>query len=179
MKVLDVYAQNIELNKVQVYIQFEGYQEALRLAQKLNDLKDSEIDIEAKKHREKRSLNANAMLWACIGELAKALDTDKDSVYLKMLKRYGKYTYICVPPQAVEQVKQQWKECEYIGDITINGRPASQMLCYFGSSTYNTQEFAKLLDGVIGEMHEMGLETPSEKEEQAMLDKWAKEVESG
>lgn len=178
MKILDVYAEGVELDKVQIYMQLEGMQEALRFGQKLNDLKGEEVDIDAKKHRERRSLNANAMLWSCIGTLAKTLDSDKDSVYYEMLKKYGKFTYVCIPPGAKESLKAQWKECEYIGDITIKGKPASQFLCYFGSSTYNSQEFAKLLDGVISEMHEMGLETPSEKEERAMLDKWAKEVES-
>lgn len=176
MRVIDVYAENVELDQVQVYLKFEGYKGALSFAQSLNDLKGKEVDIKVTKHREKRSLNANAMLWACISDIAKTLDTDKDSVYFKMLKRYGKYTYVCVPPQAVEALKQQWRECEYLGDITIKGRPASQLLCYFGSSTYNTQEFAKLLDGVISEMHEIGLQTPAEEERDRALKQWAKEV---
>lgn len=179
MKVLDIYAENVELNQVQVYIKFEGYKDALKIAQKLNDFKGEEIDIYIEKHREKRSKNANAMLWACIGDIAKHLDTDKDSIYYRMLKRYGKYTYVLIPPEAKDSLKAQWGECEYLGDITHNGRPASQFLCFFGSSTYNTQEFAKLLDGTISEMHEMGLETPSEQEKNLMLEQWAKEVKSG
>jgi hypothetical protein len=39
-------------------------------------------------HREKRSKDANALLWACLGELAGALRSDKWTVYLQMLKRY-------------------------------------------------------------------------------------------
>jgi hypothetical protein len=38
------------------------------------------------------------------------------------------------------------------------------MLCYFGSSTYNSKEFSILLDGVISEMKEMGLDTPTDRE---------------
>lgn len=115
-------------------------------------------------HKEKRSRDANALLWACLGELAGALKSDKWSVYLQMLKRYGQYTYICVKPKVVEAVKKQWRECEEIGHVNINGQDSVQMLCYFGSSTYNSKEFSTLLDGVISEMKEMGLETPADRE---------------
>lgn len=111
-------------------------------------------------HREKRSKDANALLWACLGELAGALRSDKWAVYLQMLKRYGTFTYICVKPKAVEAVKKQWRECEEIGTINIDGEEAVQMLCYFGSSTMNSKEFSILLDGVISEMKEMGLDVP-------------------
>ena len=125
---------------------------------------DREKEFDVTPHREKRSRNANALLWACLGELASALKTDKWEVYLQMLKRYGQYTYICVRPMAVKAVKKQWRECEEIGHVNINGQDSVQMLCYFGSSTYNSKEFSILLDGVVSEMKEMGLETPADRE---------------
>lgn len=111
-------------------------------------------------HNVKRTLNQNALLWEMLGQLAKALRSDKWTVYLQMLKRYGTYTYICVKPKAVEAVKRQWRECEEIGRVDINGQESVQMLCYFGSSTMDTHDFSVLLDGVKSEMKEMGLPTP-------------------
>ena len=134
--------------------------------------KDKELNIDIKQYREGRSKDANALLWACIGEIAVALRTDKWSVYLLMLKRYGQYTYICVPPQAVDMVKRQWREVEEIGDIKINGRDAVQLLCYYGSSTYDTKQFSALLDGVISEMQVIGLETPTSEEMRHCLEEW-------
>jgi hypothetical protein len=135
---------------------------------------DSDRLFDLSEHKQKRSLNANAMLWSCLGEIANALNTDKWKIYLQMLKRYGKYTYICVKPSVVESVKKQWRECEVLGDIEINGQRAIQMLCYFGSSTYDTKEFSVLLDGVISEMEEMGLATPKSEEVERMLIQWEK-----
>ena len=129
-----------------------------------DSLQNVTLDIKATKHRKHRSLNANALLWSCLGKIAAVLRTDKWSVYLQMLKRYGEYTYICVKPQAVEMLKRQWRECEELGPILVNGTPAMQMLCYYGSSTYDTKQFSILLDGVISEMKEMNIETPSEEE---------------
>lgn len=130
------------------------------------------LSIEAKKYREKRSLDANALLWLCLGRIADFLRADKWDIYLQMLKRYGKFTYICVKPNVVDAVKQQWRECEVIGDVDINGQKAVQMLCYFGSSTYDTKEFSSLLDGVISEMKEMGIETPTSEEMRRAIALW-------
>ena len=57
---------------------------------------EQNLDISLKKHREKRSLNANALLWKCLGDIAVVLRSDKWAVYLEMLKRYGLFTYVCV-----------------------------------------------------------------------------------
>lgn len=130
-------------------------------------------------HKEKRSVNANALLWRCLVEIASELRTDKWDVYLEMLKRYGTYTYICVKPKAVEAVKKQWRECEVIGDIKINGDDAVQMLCYYGSSTMNTKEFSVLLDGVISEMEGLGLETPADRDIQRAIEQRNKEAKNG
>ena len=134
---------------------------------------DREKLFDISEHKEKRSLSANGLLWSCLGEIAAALRTDKWDVYLQMLKRYGTYTYICVKPKFVDAVKKQWRECEELGHININGQDSVQMLCYFGSSTMTNKEFSVLLDGVISEMKELGLLTPSEKE----LDRALKEME--
>lgn len=143
----------------------------------IDAIKDCEkLSIEAKKYRAKRSLDANGLLWHCLGEIASAMKppVDKWDVYLQMLRSYGKYTYICVKPNVVDAMKAQWRECEVVGKIDINGKEAVQMLCYFGSSTYDTKEFSVLLDGVISEMAEMGLQTPTSQEMQRALEAWEK-----
>lgn len=132
------------------------------------------LQIKAEKHRERRSLDANALLWKCLGDIASELRTDKWEVYLQMLKRYGKYTYICVKPSVVDAMKTQWRESEVIGEVDINGKKAVQMLCYFGSSTYDTKEFSALLDGVVSEMTEMGLQPPMSQDMQRALENWEK-----
>ena len=143
-------------------------------------IKDCEkLKVEAVKFRERRSLDANATLWLCIGRLAEALKTDKWDVYLMMLKRYGKFTYIVVRENAVEAVKKQWRETEVIGEVKVNGQKAVQMLCYFGSSTYNTAEFSHLLDGVISELKEMGLETPVPAEVKAAMERYEEQWQKG
>lgn len=140
----------------------------------IEQLKNEKLSIEIKKFRKKRSLTANGLLWHCLDEIAKAIHTDKWEVYLMMLKRYGVFTYGVFKESKVEHVKQMWRECEVVGEVDVNGEKGIQMLLYFGSSTYNTEEFARLLDGVISEMKEMGLPTPADEEAERLLEMWGK-----
>ena len=144
----------------------------------IDKLKDDKLSIKIVKYRKKRSLDANALLWHCLGEIASSLQADKWDIYLQMLKRYGKYTYICVKPNMVDAVKAQWRESEVIGEVNINGSEAIQMLCYFGSSTYNTKDFSVLLEGVISEMKEMELETPLSEDMKRALEEWDKKIKA-
>lgn len=147
----------------------------------MNDINNlmavDKLKIEAVKYRKKRSLDANGMLWACLGEIAAALRADKWDIYLQMLKRYGKYTYMIAKPEAVEGIRAMWRECEEIGDIDVNGQRGVQLLCYFGSSTYNTKEFSVLLEGVVSEMAEMGLPVPPSQEMRRALEELGKQHE--
>jgi hypothetical protein len=165
--------QDYETGKYQVVLSINESMSVIN--ELINHLTNkTKIRVSIKKWREKRSLDANGLLWHCLGQIAESLHTDKWEVYLLMLKRYGKYTYICVKPHMVEQMKKQWRECEVVGEVDINGQKAVQMLCYFGSSTYDTKEFSVLLDGVISEMKEMGLDVPLSKDMQRALEQWEK-----
>lgn len=144
------------------------------------NLRDGELLLALKKWHKRRSRDANALLWACIGEIASALPAmDKWDVYLSMLEKYGKYTYICVLPEAVEAIKAQWRECRVVGEREVEGKKAIEMLCYFGSSTYDAQEFSVLLDGVIAEMKDIGLPAPTSQEMRRSLELWQKTINSG
>lgn len=144
---------------------------AIELIKFLSD-QDQEKEWDLKEHKEKRSLDANGLLWACLQEIASALRTDKWSVYLQMLKRYGKFDYVIVREKAVEAMKKQWRELEEVGEIDVHGEKAVQLLCYYGSSTYDKKEFSVLLDGVISEMREMGLTPPPDRQTEDLLAAW-------
>mgnify|MGYP000985134362 CR=1 FL=1 len=130
------------------------------------------LAVEIKQHRKKRSTDANAMLWGLIGKIAAALMADKDDIYLMMLERYGVYTHVIVKPHVVEQVKLQWRTVRGLGEVTVNGQTGIQLQCYFGSSTYDTKQMATLIDGVVSECQEMGIDTLPPDEIQDLKNKW-------
>lgn len=164
--------QDYETQKI--LITFEAETNGHGVANFVNSIKEFVLKVTVDKYRLKRSKDANALMWVCLDKIAEKIHSDRWSVYLKMLKDYGKFTYICVKPNVVEAVKKQWRECEEVGRVNINGQDSVQLLCYFGSSTYDTKEFSRLLDGIINEMRELGIETPTSKEMEVALEKWEK-----
>ena len=68
---------------------------------------DKDLEINFSNRRRHRSLDANACLWACIGDIAKVLHQDAWEVYLIMIERYGKFTHILVRPEVVKAVSTQ------------------------------------------------------------------------
>ena len=129
--------------------------------------KDKELDITIVRHSKKRGLAANAMLWACLGEIAAAARTDNWSAYLYMLERYGKYSTILIKAEALPELRRVWRETRVVGEREDG---MVEVLCFYGSSTYTTEEFSRLLDGVVSDMKELGLTPPPSREMQAALE---------
>lgn len=144
-------------------------------AAELEKLKGKELKIKVVQYRKGRSLSANALFWHCVDEIAKALRRDRWSVYLSLLRDYGKSTYICVKPSMVDAVKKQWRGSMELGTLEIRGQKAIQMQVFFGSSTYDTAEMSRLIDGTIDEMRELGLDPPMPQDIQTALEQWWKE----
>lgn len=148
----------------------QNIQEIVKLKEIIEKGKELKVDI--KQYRKKRSLDANGMLWVIMNEIAMKLGTTKDEVYLEMLDRYGVFTHIVVKPEVVEKVKAEWRITRELGEVTINGKTGIQLQCYFGSSTYDTKEFSVLLEGVISEAKELGIDTISESEKRNLIEMW-------
>lgn len=125
-------------------------------------------------YQSKRSLNANGLLWACIGEIAAEVGADRYTIYRLLLRRYGKSAYVCVKPEAVKDLLNKWRDCEDIGCITIDGSEYREVLCYYGSSTYNVKEFAALLNGTVSEMEELDIDPPSIERVEEAIAEWSK-----
>lgn len=141
----------------------------------IEKLRGKDLDITFKVHREKRSLDANAFLWSCLGKMGGVLNVPAWDMYLYSLERYGKYTYIQILESAYEDLKRMWRETKVVGDfmsvnmITGEKEKFLEVLCFFGSSTYNSKEFSRLLEGVISDMEQMGLERPTSDEMNALI----------
>ena len=142
--------------------------------QAYDDLKDIEkLAIEIKRYREKRSLDSNSLLWKLCNEIANVLRTDKDSVYLEMLKRYGQSSVISV--LSTVDVSGYFKYYDVFGTGYVNGKEFTHYKIYKGSSEYDSREMSVLLDGVIDEAKGMGIEVLSEQELSLIKSEWEHE----
>jgi len=129
-----------------------------------------DLQITLDKWREKRSINANNLLWSYIDKIAEAQHTDRWSVYLNALRDYGKVSYVIVDPKALDYLRATIRETEVLGEIDMkDGRKGVQVACYHGSSTLNTKDFARLLDGVLSDAKDSGIPTPEDERIEELL----------
>jgi hypothetical protein len=118
---------------------------------------DREKLFEIKPYRQKRSLNANAYAWVLINEMANRLRTSKDEVYQEMLKRYGQSKVISVLSDI--DISRFVKYYEEIGKGHVEGKEFTHYRCFIGSSEYDSREMAILIDGIVDEAQELGIDT--------------------
>lgn len=128
------------------------------------------LDIRLEKAGKHRSIDANAMLWACLSRTATATGMTNWEAYLHALERYGKFTHILVRREALEDIKRLWRETKEVGERD----GMVELLCFFGSSTYSAKEFSRLLEGVMGDMEDLGLERPPSSEMKRALEAYEK-----
>ncbi|MDI6721481.1 MAG: recombination protein NinB [Candidatus Aenigmarchaeota archaeon] len=133
------------------------------------------LSVEIKQHRQRRSLDANAYMWVLLSKMAAILKTTKDDLYIEMLDRYGIFTHIVVKPSVVDRVKEEWRTVRELGEITVNGKTGIQLMCYFGSSTYDTKEMSVLIDGIVSECKDLGIETLLPHELEILKNEWGKQ----
>lgn len=127
-------------------------------------------NYEIEKKKKKRSLDANAMCWGVINEIANVLRADKDSIYLDMLKKYGQSSIVSV--LANVDVKGYFKYYDEFGKGTVNGKEFTHYKVYKGSSEYDTREMAILIDGIIYEAKALDIDVISDSDRVLLLAEW-------
>jgi hypothetical protein len=166
-----------ESNVPELTLTLEGSkQEAMALVTSLRAILDKgkKLSAEIKQYRQKRSLDANAYMWVVLSEMAAILHTTKDELYLIMLERYGVFTHVVVKPKYVEKVKEEWRTVRELGEVKIGEQTGVQLQCFFGSSTYDTKEMSRLIDGVVSEAKELGIDTATPAEIALLKQEWGR-----
>lgn len=120
---------------------------------------------EIKEYNKKRSLNSNSYCWVLIGKIADVLRAKKDEIYIQMLEDYGQS--MLIPLEEGKKPDGYFKYFKYITKSELNGKKADWYKVFKGSSNYDSKEMAVLIDGIIYEARELGIETiPPEEIEQ-------------
>ena len=134
--------------------------------------KDTIYDVKINKHREKRSLNANAYLWKLVTEIGNILNKSKEEVYLQMLIDYGQSEMISIISEI--NVKGYFKYYKLAGTSILNGKEFNHYKIYKGSSEYNTKEMSILLEGAVQEAKNLGIKTKEDYEIEKSIEEWDK-----
>ena len=133
-------------------------------------LRDKDLDVTIKKWNDHRTLTANAYLWVLITKIGDALRMSKEDVYLDMLKSYGQGGAASVEERFVEDFKRTYKYSERLGETELNGKTFVHFRFWVGSHEYSRDEFSILLDGVVQEAKNLGIETMDEQNLKSLME---------
>lgn len=147
--------------------------------ERLLNLTGQEVDFEIKKHREKRSLNANAYFHVLCHKLAQSQSPTLSDARMKniLITSYGQPeiiddVHVCIKTNIDSE--KMWEQ-EYLHCRPCNRQPdpnATMYYVYRGSHTYDSYEMAKLIDGTVQDCKDQGIETLSPKELERLVRQW-------
>ncbi len=127
---------------------------------------------EVKEYSEKRGLKANAYYWELVNQLANVLRISKEELHFLLLQRYGQSEMVSV--LATIDVKPYFKYYAEAGETILNGKAFKHYKVYKGSSEMNRKEMSILIDGLVSECQEAGIETKPKLEIDSLLESWDK-----
>ena len=140
---------------------------------------DKDKTYEIKEHKEKRSLNANAYCWTLIGKIAEVIGNTKEEVYREYIINKGIYRVITIDSKAAPTFIKIWTEkglgwlCE-TSETKIPG--LVDITAYYGTSSYNTKQMARVIDWLTVECRQLGIETRSKEEIDSLLQQWGESI---
>lgn len=97
--------------------------------------------------------------------------SSKEEVYVEMLRKYGQSELISVV--AGIPIQHYIKYYDEAGESKLNGKLFKHYRVYKGSSEFDTREMAILIDGVVSEAQELGIQTETPNQIAEMKSRWA------
>lgn len=127
-------------------------------------------------HRKKRSRDANSYMWTLLDKMADVLRTEKEELYLSYVKRVGVFVDYELPPDKAKTFCVVWNHMgtgwpTEVVDFTPDGE-RQIIRAYYGSSTYNTKQMSRLIDAVVIDCKELGIETMPPDKLAALKEDW-------
>lgn len=146
----------------------------------VEQLKNEEkLNIELKKYRKKRSLDANAYCWVLCDKIAKELCKDetiitKEKVYQDAILQIGTFEPMIIEEKAYENFKRIWEKqgLGFLIQEVSRKDKCVKVHCYYGSSTYDSKEMSLLIELLVELAKSLSIETKTQAEINSLLELW-------
>jgi hypothetical protein len=138
---------------------------------------DGDFELSIDKVKVKRSNDANRYFWQLVGQLSAKINVSPEDIYRTYIKDIGgNYEVVPIREDAVDTWVQAWRskgigwQCEIIGDSKLRGY--KNVICYYGSSTYDTRQMSRLIELCIADCKEQSIETMTPSEMALMMERY-------
>lgn len=152
--------------------------EAVAATEPLKELcaKGKRLSVQISQHRQKRSLDANGFMWLVLQKIAEAVGNTKEEIYKKIIRDVGQFEILPIREEAVEHWIAVWNGrglgwyAEVVDDSKLPGY--KKVINYYGSSVYDSKAMSILIDEVISEAKEIGIDLITEAEKDLLIKDW-------
>lgn len=131
---------------------------------------------EIKEFRKKRSLDANSYAWVLMNKLADKLNMGVRDIYRHYIQDIPNNSEtICVQDSAVDKLRTGWEHngLGWCSDVTASKLPGcTNVVLYYGSSTFDQHQMGIMLDLIIADCKQVGIETLTPAELARMNLEW-------
>lgn len=124
-------------------------------------------DIKVEKHRNKRSLDANAYSWVLQNEISNVLRVSKEEIHFQMLQSYGQRDYVSLLANIDPQPYFPYFEEQ--GTFKHGNNTFKSYLVYKPTRYYNSKEMSIFIDGLVQEAKNLGIQTKEDIEIENMI----------
>lgn len=141
-----------------------------------DDLHTFDVEVTIKKYRKKRSMDANNYLWVLLDKLADVLNRTKEEIYIDYIRKFGIFRDFEFTEDEAKTFKVVWENMgtgwpTEVVDFTQDGEKVV-IRAYYGSSRYNTKQMSRLIDEVVEDCKELGIETLPPYKIAALMEVW-------
>lgn len=140
------------------------------------ELEGKQLDdymLELKKVK-KKSLTANAYMWQLCDKIGKKIGVTKEDVYRESIRQVGIFTDGDFKKDDAEIVQKMWSQ-KGIGWFSETHGETNNFVAirfYQGSSEYDGEQMRRLIDHVVLEAQELGIETMTQNEIERLKQLW-------
>ena len=124
--------------------------------------RDKDVNIDVKAWKPKRSGAANRYMWVLVDKIARETGLTKEEVYRNEIKEIGGVSDVFLMiDEAVDRFCAQWAS-QGLGwqtEVIENGDGRSNVIAYYGSSTFNRDQMASLIENLQFEAEQLGIDT--------------------
>lgn len=123
-----------------------------------------------------RSLDANAYAWVLLGRLAEHYGVPTAEIYRQEIRNIGGVSdVLCLREKAAEPFCKAWERnglgwmaetfpSKLKGCVTVT--------VWYGSSVYDTEQMSRLIDAIVQDCRDVGIETMTPRELDALVSRW-------
>lgn len=139
---------------------------------------ENKLNIELKKYRKPRSLDANKYFWKLLQEVCDYKDIDTIEDYKRRVKELGIFKQFKIMTQDVKTFEKIWTDrgiawfCEIVDTTYIGDTEFKIINAYYGSSSYNSKQMSRLIDNLVQDCKAVGIEAKPQAEIDSLLKQW-------